>query len=138
MNAESGALAGRRQVKRSIVAILLTMVLFAVCLMFLVDGGVRAILVLAAVGIVGALIRGLPDALVDRASPRRGALYFKTLGYVLPTGGLIVSIYLLWLFWTIRKSELIADLPLEIILGLLAIAGLINLSVLAFGTFSSD
>jgi len=138
MGTEPGAVAGTSQARRSIVAVCLTIALFASGVTFLTDGALLAIMILAAVAIIVAAFRGLPDALLNIAAQRRGSAYFKTLSFALPTGGLVVSIYLAWLFWRIRRSELLDELPLEIILGLLVTAGLLNLAVIAMNALLSD
>jgi len=135
MDTESGDVSGTSQARRSIVAVCLTIALFASAVTFLVDGALPAIMILTAVAAVFAAFRGLPDALLDIAAQRRGSSYFKTLSFVLPIGGLVVSIYLVWLFWRIRRSELLDALPLEIILGLLVSASLLNLAVIVLNAF---
>lgn len=138
MDTNRGTLAGTIQARRSIVAACLTVALFASALTFLVDGALRAITILAAVAAVVAAIRGLPDALVDIAARKRGAFYFKFFGFALPIGAIVVSIYLVWLFWRIRSSGFLGDLPLEFPVGLLVVASLINLVVVALNAFSSE
>lgn len=138
MDTEQGTLAGTNQARRSIAAACLTVALYASALTFLVDGALRAITILAAVASAVAAFRGLPEALVDIAARRRGAVYFKFFSFALPLGAIIVSMYLVWLFWRIRSSSFLGDLPLELLVGLLVIASLINLAVVAVNAFSSD
>lgn len=138
MDMERETTTGVTQARRSIVAVCLTVALFALAIMILVDGGLRAIMILAAVAAVVAAFRGLPNALLDIAAKRRGSTYFKILSFVLPIGTFVVSAYLLWLFWRIQGSGLLGELPLELVMGLLVAAGLLNLAVIAFNAFSSD
>ena len=138
MNPEQETLAESTKAKRSIVAACLTVALLAVAVTFLVDGALRAITILAAVAAVIAAFRGLPDALVESAVRGRGSAYFKFVSYALPIGAILISIYLGWLFLSIQGSGLLGDLPLELIIGLIVVAGLLNLGVVAFNAFSSD
>lgn len=138
MNTERETLAGPSKAKRSIAAACLTVALLAVAVTFLVDGALQAITILAAVAAVVAALRGLPDALVDMAARERGSGYFSFFSFALPIGAVFISIYLGWLFWSIRGSRLLGDLPLELMIGLFLVAGLLNLGVAAFNAFSSD
>lgn len=138
MTTEPNAMAGTNQARRSIMASLLTIALLAVAVTFVVDGALRAITILAAVAAVVAAFRGLPDALIDIAARTRGATYFKTLSYVVPIGALLLSIYLVWVFWGIRSSGLLSGIPLEFVLVVLVAAGLLNLTVIAVNALSAD
>lgn len=117
---------------------LLTIALLAVAVTLVVDGALRAITILAAIGAVIAAFRGLPDALIEIAGEKRGSTYFKTLSYLLPTASLFLSVYLGWLFWSIQTSELLAEVQIELILLIVISAGLLNLGVIVVNAISSD
>lgn len=138
MDTEPADISGTSQARRSILAVFLTIALLASAATFLVDGSLRAITILTAVAVIAAAFRGLPDALIDFASQRRGAAYFKVLSFALPIGSLIISIYLAWLFWRIRNSGLFGGIPLDFLLGIVVTACLLNLAAIALNAFSSD
>lgn len=138
MGAERKSLPGTTRAKRSIVAICLTMAMLATSVTVLVDGALRAVTALAAIAVIFAAFRGLPEALVDSAARRRGAMYFAFIGFVLPLGAVIVSAYLVWLFQRIARSGLLEDLPFGLLIGLSAASGLLNGAVIGLNAFSRD
>ena len=138
MSTERETPTGSTKAKRSIMTACLTVALLAAAVTFLVDGALKAITILAAVAAVFAAFRGLPVALIDIAANRRGSGYFRFFSFALPIGATAISIYLGWLFWSIQDSGLLGDLPLELTIGLIVVAGLLNLAVAAFNAFSAD
>jgi hypothetical protein len=138
MGTESVDVYGTSRARRSIVAACITIALFASAATFLVEGAMRVITLLAAIAIIAATFRGLPDALIKYAARRRGSTYFKTLSFALPIGALLVSIFLGWLLWRIRSSGLLDGFPLDILLWLFVMTSMLNLAVIAINAFASD
>jgi hypothetical protein len=138
MKVESSSVAGASQTKNSIISVCLTMALLLLTAVFIVEGAVKIGFFLTAVGMVVVTFRGLPDALIRLASTKRGSTYFKIMSLALPIGAFLVTAYLLWVFWRIQNSDLVQGAQFGIIIGLLSIAGLLNLAVFAKNVFTSD
>ena len=138
MGTELNGLEGIYKARRSIMAVLLSLALFAIAVTFIVDGALRAVTIAAAAAAAVSAFRGLPKALVEYAGQRRGSTYVKAMSIIIPIIVVLLSIYVTWLLFQVQASDLIRDMQLGLTLALVVIAGLVNLVALAFNIFSSD
>ena len=138
MGEELNEFDGAIKAKRSTMAALLSLALFAISVTFVLDGPLRAVTILAAAAALVAVFRGVPEALVEYAGRKRGATYMKSMSIIIPIAMVLLSAYVYLLLSKIRASDLVSDFPLGLTLAFVIIVGVVNLGALALNVFLSN